>query len=84
MNCPSRVDDTLAHEGWNQNPPSFAADTTTRQDLNGISNSTVHRDDRDDTASLQIDTGTLQESEMSKTDQVSHRNTKLDESCINI
>lgn len=38
MNCPSRVDETLFHEGWNQNPPALAADTTTRQDLNGIAN----------------------------------------------
>jgi len=74
----------MAHEGWNQNPPSFAADTTTRQDLNGTSNSTAHRDHRDDIASLQIDPGTLQESEMPKSDQVSHRSTKLDESFINI
>ncbi len=79
MNCPSRVDDTLAHEGWNQNPPTFAADTTTRQDLNGISNSTAHRGHLDDTASLQIDTGMVQESEMSKADQVSQRNAYIDE-----
>ncbi|KAL4878807.1 ZIP zinc transporter-domain-containing protein [Aspergillus karnatakaensis] len=38
MNCPSRTDDTLPHEDWNQNPPFLAPDLTTRQDLNGISN----------------------------------------------
>ena len=36
MNCPSRTDDDLDHPSWNQNPSSFAADLTTRQDLNGI------------------------------------------------
>jgi metal iron transporter len=82
MNCPSRVDDTLAHEGWNQNPPTFAADTTTRQDLNGTSNSTAHRGHRDDIASLQIDPGLLQESEMSKPDQVSQRNAHVDEAVL--
>lgn len=45
MNCPSRTDDTLGHVDWNQSPPTFAADTTTRQDLNGIANSRVRRDD---------------------------------------
>jgi len=43
MNCPSRTDDTLAHPGWNQNPPPFSADTTTRNDFNGLANSRVHR-----------------------------------------
>ncbi|KAL5341208.1 ZIP zinc transporter-domain-containing protein [Aspergillus crustosus] len=38
MNCPSRTDDTLPHDGWNQNPPCLAPDLTTRQDLNGIAN----------------------------------------------
>lgn len=38
MNCPSRTDDTLRHKEWHQNPPRFAPDLTTRQDLNGISN----------------------------------------------
>ncbi|CAO2657209.1 Nn.00g033350.m01.CDS01 [Neocucurbitaria sp. VM-36] len=39
MNCPSRTDDDmLLHPGWNQNPPRFAADLTTCQDLNGIVN----------------------------------------------
>lgn len=44
MNCPSRVDETLDHDGWNQNPPPLAADLTTRQDLNGLANSTQRRD----------------------------------------
>ncbi|KAF2191684.1 Zip-domain-containing protein [Zopfia rhizophila CBS 207.26] len=38
MNCPSRTDDILLHPGWNQNPPPFASDLTTCQDLNGIAN----------------------------------------------
>ncbi|KAJ5101560.1 Zinc/iron permease [Penicillium alfredii] len=38
MNCPSRTDDTLLHDEWNQNPPCLSADLTTRQDLNGIAN----------------------------------------------
>ncbi|KAL4921685.1 natural resistance-associated macrophage protein-domain-containing protein [Aspergillus aurantiobrunneus] len=43
MNCPSRTDDTLQHPGWNQNPPPLNADATTREDFNGMANSTVHR-----------------------------------------
>lgn len=43
MNCPSRNDDTLDHPGWNQSPPPFSPDTTTRNDFNGIANSRVHR-----------------------------------------
>ncbi|EAW10539.1 NRAMP family metal ion transporter [Aspergillus clavatus NRRL 1] len=43
MNCPSRTDDTLDHPDWNQNPPALNADTTTRNDFNGIANSKVHR-----------------------------------------
>ncbi|KAJ5595267.1 uncharacterized protein N7459_001475 [Penicillium hispanicum] len=43
MNCPSRTDDTIGHPGWNQNPPPFSPDTTTRNDFNGIANSRVHR-----------------------------------------
>lgn len=39
MNCPSRTDDdVLLNPGWNQSPPCFAADLTTRQDMNGIAN----------------------------------------------
>ena len=48
MNCPSRVDESIFHDGWNQNPPALAADTTTRRDLNGIVNSRRHRDAGDD------------------------------------
>jgi len=39
MNCPSRNDDVLENPGCNQNPPRFAADLTTCEDLNGIANS---------------------------------------------
>ncbi|OQD82829.1 hypothetical protein PENANT_c019G05714 [Penicillium antarcticum] len=45
MNCPSRTDDTLLHDEWNQNPPHFAPDLTTRQDFIGISNAREHKDD---------------------------------------
>lgn len=44
MNCPSRNDETIDHEGWNQSPSRLAADLTTRQDLNGIANSRTQRD----------------------------------------
>ncbi|KAL3456444.1 natural resistance-associated macrophage protein-domain-containing protein [Aspergillus heterothallicus] len=43
MNCPSRNDDTLQHPGWNQNPPPLNADSTTREDFNGMANSKVYR-----------------------------------------
>lgn len=43
MNCPSRTDDTLLHNGWNQNPPRFAPDLTTCEDLNGIVNARENR-----------------------------------------
>lgn len=43
MNCPSRTDEPLESDGWNQNPPTLAADLTTRQDLNGISNLRTQR-----------------------------------------
>lgn len=38
MNCPSRTDESLENEGWNQNPSQLAADLTTRQDMNGMVN----------------------------------------------
>ncbi|KAL8779681.1 MAG: hypothetical protein Q9213_006828 [Squamulea squamosa] len=38
MNCPSRTDEIDERSGWNQSPPILSADTTTRADLNGISN----------------------------------------------
>ena len=44
MNCPSRTEDDLVHPDWNQNPPTLAADLTTRQDLNGIVNTRTRLD----------------------------------------
>lgn len=38
MNCPSRNDEPPDDYGWNQSPPQFSADLTTRQDLNGMVN----------------------------------------------
>lgn len=38
MNCPSRTDEPLENNGWNQSPPRLAADLTTRQDMNGMVN----------------------------------------------
>jgi len=38
MNCPSRNDEPPHDHGWNQSPPIFSADLTTRQDLNGMVN----------------------------------------------
>lgn len=39
MNCPSRTDeDVLLNPEYNQNPPRFAADLTTCEDMNGIAN----------------------------------------------
>ncbi|KAF3389093.1 Manganese transporter pdt1 [Penicillium rolfsii] len=43
MNCPSRNDDTLDNPSWNQSPPPFSPDTTTRNDFNGLANARVHR-----------------------------------------
>lgn len=45
MNCPSRTDDTLLHDGWNQNPRFLSPDLTTRQDLSGISNTRENKED---------------------------------------
>ncbi|KAJ5129729.1 uncharacterized protein N7515_005768 [Penicillium bovifimosum] len=45
MNCPSRTDDTLLHDEWNQSPRVLAPDLTTRQDLNGISNTRENKED---------------------------------------
>ncbi|KAJ5169023.1 Zinc/iron permease [Penicillium canariense] len=45
MNCPSRTDDTLLNDEWNQNPPLLAPDLTTCQDLNGIVNTRENKDD---------------------------------------
>jgi hypothetical protein len=44
MNCPSRTDDTLEHDEWNQNPPLLAPDLTTCQDFNGIVNARENED----------------------------------------
>lgn len=45
MNCPSRTDEeVLLNPTWNQNPPRFAADLTTCQDLNGMANARELRD----------------------------------------
>lgn len=44
MNCPSRTDDTLEHDQWNQNPPLLAPDLTTCQDFNGIVNARENGD----------------------------------------
>lgn len=53
MNCPSRTDDTLLHDEWNQNPPRFAPDLTTCQDLNGIANVRENKDDEKGVAGLE-------------------------------
>lgn len=47
MNYPSRNDETLGHPGWNQSPSCLSADLTTNQDLNGITNTRDHQEDRD-------------------------------------
>jgi zinc transporter 1/2/3 len=44
MNCPSRTDDTLLHDEWNQSPRVLSPDLTTRQDLNGISNTRENKE----------------------------------------
>merc|ERR1712169_91294 len=46
MNCPSRVDEVLDHDGWTQNPSSLSGDTTTRADLNGIVNARDRRENQ--------------------------------------
>jgi metal iron transporter len=49
MNCPSRVDP--AHtDGWNQNPDSLNADSTTRADMSGMASARLRRDHRVDLA----------------------------------
>lgn len=59
MNCPSRTDELLEHDGLNQNPSGLSADLTTRQDLNGIVNRRTGQDsgiEADDTRTdAQID-----------------------------
>lgn len=44
MNCPSRTDEPLESDGWNQSPPGLAADLTTREDMNGMVNRRTQRD----------------------------------------
>lgn len=44
MNCPSRTDEPLENDGWNQNPPALAADLTTREDMNGLVNRRTQHD----------------------------------------
>ena len=44
MNCPSRTDEPVAHEGWNQNRSELHPDVTTRRDLNSIVNLRTGRD----------------------------------------
>lgn len=44
MNCPSRNDETIEHEDWNQSPSALAADLTTREDLNGKVNRRTNQD----------------------------------------
>ena len=44
MNCPSRNDETLEHEDWNQSPSALSAGLTTREDLNGIVNRRTKQD----------------------------------------
>ncbi|KAI9779660.1 MAG: hypothetical protein M1816_003448 [Peltula sp. TS41687] len=67
MNCPSRVDETLGHDDWNQSPPTFAADTTTRQDLNGRANSRERWDHKEGTRKNEDDDG-REEDRMSEVD----------------
>ncbi|KAF3100133.1 hypothetical protein TWF569_010311 [Orbilia oligospora] len=38
MNCPSRVDETIGHDEYNQQPNHLPADLTTNSDLNNVSN----------------------------------------------
>ncbi|KAJ6007025.1 hypothetical protein N7522_005376 [Penicillium canescens] len=59
MNCPSRTDDTLQHPSWNQSPPPFSPDTTTRNDFNGLANSRVHRRHANSANAAGEDTGAV-------------------------
>lgn len=68
MNCPSRTDDTLEHPGWNQNPPPFSPDTTTRNDFNGIANSRVHRKHAANTGAVGDDTMSIDTGPRSRQD----------------
>ncbi|KAI9838327.1 MAG: hypothetical protein M1819_005595 [Sarea resinae] len=44
MNFPSRPEEALARGDWNQNPPQFLPNVTTRQDINGLATSRLERD----------------------------------------
>lgn len=44
MNCPSRTDEPLEHDGLNQNPSALSADLTKREDLNGKVNRRTNQD----------------------------------------
>lgn len=48
MNCPSRTDEPLEGDGYNQNPNALANDLTTREDLNGRANGRALRRSRED------------------------------------
>ena len=69
MNCPSRTDDTLAHPGWNQNPPPFSPDITARNDFNGIANARVHRRNDDTGGTVGSDTMSIDSRPLSQEDQ---------------
>lgn len=64
MNRPSRTEDDFEHPTWNQNPPFLAADLTTRQDLNGIANSRVHRSGASGAGAGAAQAGMLDEKQM--------------------
>ncbi len=55
MNCPSRTDEPLESDGWNQSPEALSADLTTRQDLNGMANLRTQRSTGISTGEDQID-----------------------------
>lgn len=55
MNCPSRTDEPLVPEGWNQNPPPLSADLTTREDLNGMANLRTQRNSASHVDEDQVD-----------------------------
>lgn len=38
MNCPSRTEEPIESDGYNQNPNALSNDLTTNQDLNGLAN----------------------------------------------
>lgn len=46
MNYHSRVDEYIGNDGYNQNPSGLAAESTTRNSLNGLVNLRLHKDER--------------------------------------